>query len=142
VYLIDTSVWIDSLRGTDNAPARCFRSLIDNDAPFGITGVIYQEVLQGARTDKDYIQLRSHLGSLTFYAPLDPRTSFAAAAQLYRHCRQRSITIRSTIDCVIARIAIEHDLTLVHNDRDFGHLQRVVPELKCNAGDGWEAHEA
>jgi len=135
LYLIDTSVWIDSLRNVDNAPVRFFRALIANDAPFGISGVIYQEVLQGARTDKDYARLRDHLGSLPFYPPRDERASFAAAAQLYRQCRRQGITIRSTIDCLIARIAIERDLTLVHNDRDFRHLQSLLPELKCSVAD-------
>jgi predicted nucleic acid-binding protein len=48
VYLIDTSVWIDSLRGVDNGPVRFFKSLIAERAHYGLTGIIYQEVLQGA----------------------------------------------------------------------------------------------
>jgi predicted nucleic acid-binding protein len=131
VYLIDTSVWIDSLRQTDNAPARFFRSLIADRAPYGITGVIYQEVLQGARGEQDFEQLRSHLGSLTFWHPLDPVETYAEAADLYRRCRMRGVTVRSTLDCLIARLAIEHGLLLVHNDRDFDHISSVELGLKC-----------
>ena len=59
MYLIDTSVWIDSLRQIDNAPSQLFKSLIADRAPYGITGVIYQEVLQGARGQEDFEQLRT-----------------------------------------------------------------------------------
>jgi predicted nucleic acid-binding protein len=134
VYLVDTSVWIDSLRQVDNAPARYFRSLIADRAPYGITGVIYQEVLQGARGEQDFEQLRSHLGSLTFWHPLDPVETYAEAADLYRRCRVRGVTVRSTLDCLIARLAIEHGLLLVHNDRDFDHISSVEPGLKCALG--------
>jgi predicted nucleic acid-binding protein len=131
VYLIDTSVWIDSLRQLDNEPARFFRSLVADRAPYGIAGVIFQEVLQGARGQEDFEQLRSHLGSLTFWHPLDPVGTYAEAADLYRRCRASGITVRSTLDCLIARLAIEHGLVLVHNDRDFDGIAGVEPSLKC-----------
>ncbi len=54
MYLIDTSVWIDSLRQIDNAPARFFKKLIADQVSYGITGAIFQEVLQGARTPRDF----------------------------------------------------------------------------------------
>jgi predicted nucleic acid-binding protein len=135
VYLIDTSVWIDSLRGLDNAPVRLFKSLITQRAHYGITGVIYQEVLQGARGREHFDRLRAYLGSLTFYHPLDPVETFAEAADLYRRARERGLTIRSTLDCLIARIAIEHNLLLLHNDRDFDHLAGVCQDLKCAPSD-------
>ena len=131
MYLIDTSVWIDSLRQVDNPPSRFFATLISNHTPYGICGVIYQEVLQGARGPQDFEQLRTHLSSLTFWHPLDPVETYAEAADLYRRCRMQGITVRSTLDCLIARLAIEHDLILVHNDRDFGHIKRIEPGLKC-----------
>ena len=131
MYLIDTSVWIDSLRQADNGPARFFRSLIADHAPYGITGVIYQEVLQGARGPEDFEQLRTYLGSLTFWHPLDPVETYAEAADLYRRCRASGITVRSTLDCLIARLAIEHGLLLVHNDRDYDYIASVEPGLKC-----------
>jgi predicted nucleic acid-binding protein len=131
VYLIDTSVWIDSLRQVDNEPVQFFKALIADRAPYGITEVIYQEVLQGARGQEDFEQLRTHLSSLTFWHPLDPVETYAEAADLYRRCRAGGITVRSTLDCLIARLAIEHGLLLVHNDRDFDHIAGVEPSLKC-----------
>jgi predicted nucleic acid-binding protein len=130
MYLIDTSVWIDSLRQVDNPPARFFARLIADEVPYGITGVIYQEVLQGARRHADFEQLREYLGSLTFYAPADPVETFAEAADLYRRCREQGITIRAAADCLIARIALERGLILVHNDRDYTQIARVFPDLR------------
>jgi predicted nucleic acid-binding protein len=129
VYLVDTSVWIDSLRQRDNPPVRFFRRLLDQNVPYGITGVIYQEVLQGARSPKDFETLQDYLGSQRFYHPLDLVASHAEAARIFRKCRSEGITIRSTIDCLIAQIAIEHDLMLLHNDRDFTCIAQVAPTL-------------
>lgn len=56
--------------------------------------------------------------------------TYAEAADPYRTCRQRGITVRSTLDCLIARIALEHELVLVHNDRDFAQMATVIRELK------------
>lgn len=131
MYLIDTSVWIDSLRQVDNEPSRFFSSLIADRAPYGITGVIYQEVLQGARGQEDFEQLRTYLGSMTFWHPFDPVETYAEAADLYRRCRAGGITVRSTLDCLIARLAIEHGLLLVHNDRDFDYIASIEPSLIC-----------
>lgn len=131
MYLIDTSVWIDSLRQVDNPAVRVFRELILNGKPFGVTGVIFQEVLQGARDRTGFERLRTELGSLTFHHPRDPIGTYAAAADLYRRCREQGVTIRSTLDCLIATIAIEHDLVLIHNDRDFDHIASICPQLKC-----------
>ena len=135
MYLIDTSVWIDSRGGWTTVRCRYFKSLIAQGAHYGITGVIYQEVLQGARGRESFDRLRAYLGSVTFYRPLDPVETYAEAADLYRRCRERGLTIRSTLDCLIARIAIEHGLLLVHNDRDFEGLAGVCQDLKCVPSD-------
>lgn len=96
---------------------------------FGITGVIYQEILQGAasRTKLDY--LAEYLGSQIFYHPMDPVESYREAALIYFRCRRAGITIRSAVDCLIARIAIEHGLMLLHDDRDYAKMAEVEPEL-------------
>jgi len=52
------------------------------------------------------------------------------AARIYGACRAAGVTIRSSVDCLIARIAIEHDLALLHDDRDFEDIARVVSELR------------
>lgn len=64
-----------------------------------------------------------------FYHPWDPVDSYKEAALLYFRCRRGGVTVRSAIDCLIARIAIEHDLFLLHNDTDFENIARIIPEL-------------
>jgi len=70
--------------------------------------------------------LKSYLETQIFYIPKNPIESFAQAAQLYRNCRTKGITPRSTIDCLIVQIAIEHDLFLLHNDKDFERIAEVI----------------
>ncbi len=60
----------------------------------------------------------------------DPVLSYQTAAQYYFNCRAKGVTIRSTINCLIANVAIEHDLWLLHNDKDFIQLNKIVPLLK------------
>jgi predicted nucleic acid-binding protein len=56
----------------------------------------------------------------------DPVESFARAARIYFDCKKKGITIRSTIDCLIAQTALEHDLFLLHNDTDFDAMASVI----------------
>lgn len=130
MYLIDTSVWIDYFREKNNNPVRYFLEILDNKIPFGITGIIYQEILQGAKTLDDFKRLNVYLASQSFFHPKDSITSFHAAAKLYFQCRKKGFTLRSTIDCLIAQVAIEHDLILLHNDEDYRNIKRVEPSLK------------
>ena len=65
-----------------------------------------------------------------FNHPGDPLETYREAALLYFRCRRLGVTVRSTIDCLIARQAIEQDLLLIHNDRDFSNMADIVPELK------------
>lgn len=129
MYLVDTSVWIRYLRDEENEATRRLAEIEVRGQPFGITGVIYQEVLQGAASRAKFDYLAEYLGSQTFYHPVDPVESFREAARMYFDCRRAGVTIRSAIDCLIARIAIEHGLILLHDDRDFEKMAEVVPDL-------------
>ncbi len=127
MILLDTSVLIDFFKGAENEPAIRFKRVLESGVPFGITALIYQEVLQGAKSEKEYADLRKYLGTQRFYHPLDPIGTYEEAARIFFDCRRAGITIRSAVDCLIARIAIEHDLLLLHNDSDFDIMSRVVP---------------
>ena len=94
---------------------------------------IYQELLQGAKNIEEYSQLQEYLSTLPFYKLRNGKVSFEKAAYLYFICRKNGITIRSTIDLLIAETAIENDLYLLHNDKDFTNLGKVVTELKIYA---------
>lgn len=130
MILVDTSIWIDYLRGKKNPMIEFFMEIINRKFPYCITGIIYQEILQGAASEKDLKQLILYLGAQTFFHLKDPILSYQSAAKIYLEGRRQGITIRSSIDCIIAQVAIEHDLTLLHNDRDYIQIRKVATKLK------------
>ena len=126
MILVDTSVLVDFFKGTKNDPVLCFTDIIKKKIPFGIASVIYQELLQGAKTKKEYMLLNEYLSCQHFFHPKDMVASYEKAAMIYFVCRKKGITVRSTIDCLIAQIAIEHDLFLLHNDKDFEQMAPII----------------
>ena len=132
MLLVDSSVWIDVTRGLATDGTR-FVDARDVDEELATTGLIFQEVLQGARDDLAFVKARD-----TFLAMLllEPRglATHETAAQLYRRARQAGFTIRKPTDCLIAALALEHDALLVHNDRDFVFLAQVEPALTIYPG--------
>lgn len=133
MYLVDTSVWIDFLRRTNTKAVRRLFRIIEDQIGFGITGVIYQEVLQGATSAAQFEQLRLYFSTQRFFYPKLQIESYEAAAQIYFACRQKGITVRSTLDCLIAQICIEHDLILLHSDKDFDQIQKIQSNLKLES---------
>lgn len=91
--------------------------------------MIYQEVLQCVSSRGEFDRLSEYLGSQTFYHPRDPVESYREAALIYFRCRRAGVTVRSAIDCLIARVAIERELILLHDDRDFENIAEAIPEL-------------
>ncbi len=124
--LVDTSVLIDYLSGRESDAAREFQRILDDGIPFGINSFIYQEVLQGIKSERDFVSTKEYLDTQTFYSLQDPKESYAAAAKIYFQCRKKGITLSSTIDCLILQTAIENDLYLLHRDRDFDNARKVV----------------
>jgi len=126
MILLDTSVLIDFFKGIQNPSTICVNGIIKHQVPFGITSVIYQELLQGAKNKQEYTFLNEYLSCQHFYHPKDPISSYAKAAMIYFSCRKKGITIRSTIDCLIAQIAIEHDLQLLQKDKDYETMAPII----------------
>lgn len=129
MYLVDTSVWIGYMGEEENDATGRFVEIVERGHPFGITGVIYQEVLQGAVSQAKFDYLAEYLSTQRFYTLQDPVASYREAALIYVRCRRAGVTVRSAIDCLIARVAIEHDLVLLHDDRDFENMAKVITEL-------------
>lgn len=127
MILVDTSVLIDFFKGSKNEATSRFKLILEQGLNFGITSQIFQEVLQGAKSEKEYEMLRRYLETQRFFQPKDPIASFAEAARIFFQCRKRGLTIRSTIDCLIAQIALEHDLLILHSDQDFHLMANVIP---------------
>ena len=86
--------------------------------------------MQGAASSADFEKLAEYLGTQRFYHLQDPVESYREAARLYFRCRRAGVTVRSTVDCLISQLAIEHDLLLLHSDQDYERLAQVIPELK------------
>lgn len=129
-YLIDTSVWINFIRDKDTDSVKVFYEILAKGYPYGITSVIYQEVLQGSNDIKDFNAIKEYLSLERFYYPKDAHLSYQNAANIFFQCQKKGITIRSAIDCLIAQIALENNLIIITEDKDFKRIQTVIPKLK------------
>ena len=130
MIIIDTSVLVDYFKGIESRPAKLFDELMGNGIPYGINDFVYQELLQGSRTIDEFNTLKEYLETIPFYDLQYGKESYEKAAFLHFQCRRNGITIRSTIDLLIAEIAIENNLLLLHNDEDFDNIGKVIKELR------------
>lgn len=130
MILVDTSVLIDFFKGNTNEKVEKFEWILKNKIPFGITYLIYQEILQGAKNEKEFELLKEYLSTQRFYELTKGKKSYEEAALLYFKCKKRGINLRSTVDVIIAQIAIENNLYLLHNDRDYSKIAEVENRLK------------
>ena len=123
MIIVDTSAWIEFLRDTGSPACTAVERLLDDD--LAICDPISMEVLAGARSEDHLAQLRGLLARAT----LLPTTSadYDAAAALYRRCRMQGATVRRTIDCLIAAVAIAADAEILHADSDFTELAAHTP---------------
>ncbi|MBE3113837.1 MAG: PIN domain nuclease [Actinobacteria bacterium] len=126
MVLVDTSVLIDYLIGNENEKIEKFNEILNLDIPFGINFYIYQELLQGTKTEKDFNLLKRYMNSQRFFYLKNGKDSYAKAAKIYFDCKKKGLNISSTIDCIIAQICIENNLYLLHNDKDFEMMSQVI----------------
>ncbi len=133
MFLVDTSVWIDYINDKQTEQVNYLDHLLSNPLAVGLTELIYLEILQGAKDQKSFDLFKAYFAGQNFYYFSDSLKSHTAAAQLYYDCRKKGITIRSTIDCLIAQCAIENDLVLLHNDKDFKQIAKVAKHLKLKS---------
>jgi predicted nucleic acid-binding protein len=123
VTLVDTSAWVEFLRGTGTAVHHRVRDLLASGEALHTTDVIVMELLAGGRDEGHAARLRRLLARCRF-EPVAGLGDFEAAAELYRRCRQGGSTVRSLTDCLIAAVALRADLPVLHADRDFDALAR------------------
>jgi predicted nucleic acid-binding protein len=124
VIIVDTTVWIDFLEARGTTFDRHLTELLENDAPIALVDIIYGEILQGIRDDDTYQRTRASLLAHPIVRPRGLET-FEAAANLYRMARRRGLTVRRSVDCLIAAMCVETEAQIYHNDRDFDALARV-----------------
>lgn len=121
--MIDSSVWVKFLSRHPDEDAVHVQHLLDRSADLALTDIILTEILQGIKDDRTFRETRTYLLTFPIFRARGLET-FVHAAELYRACRKAGATIRSSIDCLIAAVAIEHQLTLFHSDRDFDAIAR------------------
>lgn len=122
--LVDTSAWIEFLRATGSPADRSLAAALDTGHALWTTGVVLQELLQGARSPAQADDLRVLLGGCTPVEPMFPDT-YEHAASLYARCQRAGRTVRGTIDCLVGAIALEHGLAVLGTDRDLVTLSEV-----------------
>ena len=122
IVLVDTTVWIDFFSDRNEPHVAMLQELIENEEDLSLCGVILAEVLQGIRSDTDFTKTKEYLNDLIFL-PMR-QTTFLRAAEIYRSLRKKGITIRKPVDCMIASVAIDYNIYLLHNDRDFDHIAK------------------
>jgi predicted nucleic acid-binding protein len=121
MIVVDTSVWIDVLNDADTPPARRCAQMIEEGEPVALTDVILTEVLQGLRSEREADAVERHLRAFPILR-LEGVEDFVLAAQLYRRARQAGVTIRKTLDCLIAAPCVRTGAPLLHADSDFDRL--------------------
>jgi len=130
MVLVDTSVIIDLLQNNKNKSTELFHYILEKKIEYGISILTYQEILQGARNDDEELNLQNYLETQKIYMLPDDLSFYNEAVHLRRLLRQKGITIRNTIDILIAMTAIKNELKLLHNDRDFEWIAREIEELE------------
>ena len=122
MLLIDTSVWISVFRDRSGQVRQQLETLIANREIL-LTRFTELELLQGSLNEQEWRILSTYL-EVQDYVELTP-SSWQSAARIYYDLRRQGLTVRSPIDCCIAQAALENDLLLIHNDRDFETIAQV-----------------
>ena len=122
MLLIDTSVWIGVFRDRTNTAQAILTDLMGGQ-DYALSRFTQLELLQGSRNEQEWGLLEEYLaGQIYLDTILD---DWRNAARIFYDLRRQGLTVRSTIDCCIAQIALTHQATLVHNDRDFETIAQV-----------------
>jgi predicted nucleic acid-binding protein len=122
LILVDSSVWIDYLRGAITPQTDILDKLLGAEL-LAVGDLILTEVLQGLERERDFQRVRSMLLSLTV-VELGGAEIAIQAARNFRALRRRGMTVRKTIDTIIATRCIESGYELLHDDRDFDAFGR------------------
>jgi len=134
MIFVDTSVLVDYLRGKSTPAVEMLASLDANGVPYSIPFLCCQEILQGARDEREWRLLRGNLSTQRLVLPAAPVTLHWEAARIFFDCRRRGLTVRSSVDCLIAAQAIESAATLLHDDEDYERIKKVRPGLRTERG--------
>ncbi len=124
MVIIDTTVWIDYLRGIRNGESEWLDRALDRQR-LGLTDLIFCEVLQGIPDNRAFIHVQRELQKFEVFETGGVELAIAAA-QNFRKLRQRGHTVRKTIDCLIASYCLREGHSLLHRDRDFDPFETLL----------------
>jgi predicted nucleic acid-binding protein len=133
VILVDSSAWIEYLRGTQSPADLFLANAIGKGKELATTGPILVEVLAGARDERNAADLARLLGRAEQIAVGQP-SDWETAASIYRSCRRSGTTVRRLADCLIAAVAIRAEASLLHCDSDFDLIAERVPLRMVDVG--------
>lgn len=124
MILVDSSVWIDYFNGKATRETDILNILLGRELI--VTGdLILAEVLQGFKNDRDFLKARDLLDTLICREMLGKNMA-VKSAQNYRRLRSKGVTVRKTIDVIIATFCVQHRLPLLHGDKDFEPMARYL----------------
>lgn len=122
MVLVDTTVWIDFFSDRPLPHVKVLEDLLVNREDLCICGIILTEALQGIRKDSEFLKTKNLFSNLV-YLPMRYST-FLKSAEIYRSLRKKGITIRKPVDCMIASVALESEIALLDNDKDFDPIEK------------------
>ena len=120
MLMVDSSVWVDFFAGRDLPQVQRLDAALLSDEEIGVPDIVRLEILSGVRDDAALRKITSNLNALRRVSAVDGDWDEAAA--LYRICRRNGVTIRSVVDCLIARLTMREGALLLANDRDFAMM--------------------
>jgi predicted nucleic acid-binding protein len=126
VILLDTSAWIEFERATGSQVDQRLAQLIDQGSDVAVTEPMVAEVISGARSDRKEAELLAIFAGFVLL-PFASVDDFNSAARIYRACRKAGITPRGLLDCMIAAVAIRHEVPVLAHDVDMARIGQVMP---------------
>ena len=124
--LIDTSVWIDYFNGHASSQANRLAVAIADGEAIVIPGLVLTEILLGLPSESESIKIAGLLSTFNLLNEPNP-ADYVEAARIYRLCRSKGYTIRSTIDCIIVQLCLRDNWPLLCKERDFINIAKCLP---------------
>ena len=122
MMIVDSNTWADFFNGTETPYVQRLDIALDKEEDLGVVPIIITEVLQGFRSDTGFRRARQVLVSLPIIHPTVE--CHVRAAAMFRSLRQKGITVRGAIDCVIAQACLDAQAELLSPDVDFEYISR------------------
>jgi predicted nucleic acid-binding protein len=122
--IVDTTVWIDYLRGVQNKETDYLDQNLGHER-FGLTDLILCEILQGIDDEKSFTSVLQELRKFEMFETGGEGLAIESARN-FRVLRRQGRTVRKTIDCLIATFCLSQRHSLLHRDRDFDHFEQAL----------------